>query len=167
VLGTLPLALLDLALRSGLATIVTVVVIVVCQLVDSFWLRRRIAMHSVHIGLLVPWVALVGYAVYGVGGVAYGVALAVFGLAMLDELSRRPDDPPRSRPRSTRRRTISPRWRRLATRTARGPPTPLTPQATSARTSWTSIDGSIFERCDGPPGDGDGFGIDGGDYDRG
>ena len=43
-----------------------------------------------HIGLLVPWVvALVGYEVYGVGGVAYGLALAVFLLAILDELGRR------------------------------------------------------------------------------
>jgi predicted PurR-regulated permease PerM len=90
VLGTLPLVLLVLATRSGLATIVVVCVVVACQLFDSFWLRRRISRNSVHIGLLVPWVvALVGYAVYGVGGAAYGLAFAVFGLAVLDELSAR------------------------------------------------------------------------------
>jgi hypothetical protein len=44
----------------------------------------------VHIGLLVPWVvAILGYELYGVGGVAYGLALAVFFLAVLDELGRR------------------------------------------------------------------------------
>jgi predicted PurR-regulated permease PerM len=79
-----------LALKSEVVTVVTVVVVLACQLGDSFWLRRRISLHSVHIGLLVPWVvALVAYEVYGVGGAAYGLALAVFGLAILDELARR------------------------------------------------------------------------------
>lgn len=102
VLGTLPLVLLVLALRSDLATVVTVAVVVTIQLVDSFWVRRRIAARSVHVGLLVPWVvALVGYAVYGVGGAAYGLAFAVFLLALLDELgeddgSRRARQPARS-----------------------------------------------------------------------
>ena len=90
VLGTLPLVLLVLALRSDVATVVTVVVVLACQLLDSFWLRRRISLRSVHVGLLVPWVvALVGYAVYGVGGAAYGLAFAVFALAVLDELGHR------------------------------------------------------------------------------
>jgi predicted PurR-regulated permease PerM len=95
VLGTLPLVLLVLATRSGLATVVVMAVVLTCQLLDSFWLRRRIAGRSVHIGLLVPWVvALVGYAVYGVGGAAYGLAFAVFGLAVLDEVgARRPREP--------------------------------------------------------------------------
>src|SRR5690606_20558577 len=91
VLGTLPLILLVLALRSDLAALVTLAVVLACQMLDSFWLRRRIARRSVHTGLLVPWVvALVGYAVYGVGGTAYGLAFAVFVVAVLDELSRRP-----------------------------------------------------------------------------
>ena len=90
VLGTLPLVLLVLAMRSGLATVVTVAIVLACQLLDSFWLRRRISRNTVHIGLLVPWVvALVGYSVYGVGGAAYGLALAVFALAVLDELGVR------------------------------------------------------------------------------
>ncbi|MDD9369306.1 MAG: AI-2E family transporter [Acidimicrobiales bacterium] len=90
VLGTLPLVLLVLAMRSGFATVVTVGIVLTCQLLDSFWLRRRISRKSVHIGLLVPWVvALVGYTVYGVGGAAYGLALAVFALAVLDELGAR------------------------------------------------------------------------------
>lgn len=90
VLGTLPLMLLVLALRSDAAAIITVLVVLACQVGDSFWLRRRITRRSVHVGLLAPWVvALVGYKVYGVGGVAYGLPLAVFGLALLDELSWR------------------------------------------------------------------------------
>jgi predicted PurR-regulated permease PerM len=90
VLGTLPLVLLVLAMRSGVATVVTVAIVVTCQLLDSFLLRRRISRNSVHIGLLVPWVVtLVGYSVYGVGGAAYGLAIAVFVLAVLDELGAR------------------------------------------------------------------------------
>jgi putative heme transporter len=90
VLGTLPLVLLVLALRSDWEAVTTVAVVLACQLLDSYWLRPRISAHSVHIGLLVPWtVALVGYAVYGVGGAAFGVIFAVFGLAVLDELGAR------------------------------------------------------------------------------
>jgi predicted PurR-regulated permease PerM len=90
VLGNLPLILLLLALRSDLAAIVAAVVIVACQLVDSYVVRRRISLHSVHVGLLVPWVVvLVGYAVYGVGGAAFALVFAVFGLAVLDELAAR------------------------------------------------------------------------------
>lgn len=90
VLGTLPLILLILALRSDIDAILAAVVIVGCQLVDSYVVRRRISEYSVHVGLLVPWVVVVvGYAVYGVGGAAFAVVFAVFGLAVLDELAAR------------------------------------------------------------------------------
>jgi predicted PurR-regulated permease PerM len=93
VLGTLPLVLLVLALHSEIATVVTVLAVLAAQLLDSFRLRRIVAEHSVHVGLVVPWVvALVGYAVYGVGGAAYGIMLAVFALAVLDEMNRAGDD---------------------------------------------------------------------------
>jgi predicted PurR-regulated permease PerM len=90
VLGNLPLILLLLALRSDLAAIVAAVVVIACQLGDSYIVRRRISLYSVHVGLLVPWVVvLVGYAVYGVGGAAFALVFAVFGLAVLDELAAR------------------------------------------------------------------------------
>jgi putative heme transporter len=90
VLGSLPLILLLLALRSDLAAIVAVVVVIACQLVDSYVVRRRISLYSVHVGLLMPWVVvLVGYAVYGVGGATFALVFAVFGLAVLDELAAR------------------------------------------------------------------------------
>jgi predicted PurR-regulated permease PerM len=90
VLGNLPLILLLLALRSDLAAIVATVLVLGCQAVDSYVVRRRIARRSVNVGLLVPWVvALVGYAVYGVGGAGFGLAFAVFGLAALDEMASR------------------------------------------------------------------------------
>jgi predicted PurR-regulated permease PerM len=90
VLGTLPLILLILALRSDIEAIIAAVVVLACQLVDSYVVRRRISQYSVHIGLLVPWVVvLVGYSVYGIGGAAFAVVFAVFGLAVLDELGAR------------------------------------------------------------------------------
>jgi predicted PurR-regulated permease PerM len=90
VLGNLPLILLLLALRSDLAAIVAAAAVVACQLLDSYVVRRRISLYSVHVGLLVPWVVvLVGYAVYGVGGAAFALIFAVFGLAVLDELGAR------------------------------------------------------------------------------
>jgi predicted PurR-regulated permease PerM len=90
VLGNLPLILLLLALRSDLAAIVAAIVVIACQLVDSYVVRRRISLSSVHVGLLVPWVVvLIGYAVYGVGGAAFSLTFAVFGLAVLDELAAR------------------------------------------------------------------------------
>jgi predicted PurR-regulated permease PerM len=90
VLGTLPLILLILALRSDIDAILAAIVIVACQLVDSYVVRRRISEYSVHVGLLVPWVVVVvGYSVYGVGGATFAVVFAVFGLAVLDELGVR------------------------------------------------------------------------------
>jgi len=100
VLGNLPLILLLLALRSDLAAIVATVLVLGCQAVDSYVVRRRIARRSVNVGLLVPWVvALVGYAVYGVGGAGYGLAFAVFGLAALDEMASRSGSDDGSSPR--------------------------------------------------------------------
>jgi predicted PurR-regulated permease PerM len=101
VLGTLPLVLLVLALHSDGVAVVTLVVVLACQLVDSYWLRPKISARSVHIGLLVPWtVALVGYAVYGVGGAVFSVIFAVFALAVLDELGARTN---RDEPHPTQR----------------------------------------------------------------
>ena len=76
VLGNVPLILLLLALRSDLTAIVAAAVVVACQLLDSYVVRRRISLYSVHVGLLVPWVVvLVGYAAYGVGGAAFAAGI--------------------------------------------------------------------------------------------
>ena len=89
VLGCLPFLLLVLNELSYSALFAIVLVVILCQLVDSTLVRPALADRSVHVGLLVPWaVALVGYAVYGVGGAAYGLAFAVFALALVDERER-------------------------------------------------------------------------------
>jgi predicted PurR-regulated permease PerM len=86
-LGAIPLLLMTLGFRSLAAAAGLLVVVLALQVVDSLVLRPRAAEHSVDLGLLVPWVvALLAYAVYGVGAAAYGAIYAVFGLAILDRL---------------------------------------------------------------------------------
>ncbi len=85
--GSIPLLLLAVGNRSGAMGIGLALVVLAMQVVDSVVVRPWIARRSVHIGLLVPWVvALVGYAVYGIGGAAYGTVVAVFVLAVLDQV---------------------------------------------------------------------------------
>jgi len=85
IIGTIPLLLLTLGFRSLPTSLALLAVVIVVQLVDSLVVRPRAAARSVELGLLVPWVvALLGYAVYGIGGAAYGTAIAIFGVALLD-----------------------------------------------------------------------------------
>jgi predicted PurR-regulated permease PerM len=85
--GAVPLLLLSLGFRSGSMAIGLLVVVALLQVLDSVFVRPRIARTSVETGLLVPWVvAVLGYTIYGVGGAAYGVVLAVFLLALLDRM---------------------------------------------------------------------------------
>lgn len=85
--GSLPLLLLTVGFESGATAIVLAAVVFVLQVLDSFVVRPWIGRRSVSIGLLAPWiVALLGYAVYGIGGAAYSVAVATYVLAALDRL---------------------------------------------------------------------------------
>ncbi len=86
IVGSIPLLLLTVGFRSGTMAIVLSVAVLAVQAVDSIYLRRWIARRSVHVGLLVPWVvALLAYAVYGIGAAAYTTIAAVFVLAVLDQ----------------------------------------------------------------------------------
>jgi predicted PurR-regulated permease PerM len=85
--GSIPLLLLTVGFRSGTMAVVLAVVVVLVQALDSLLMRAWIARRSVHIGLLAPWVvALLAYAVYGIGAAAYSTIAAVFLLAVLDQL---------------------------------------------------------------------------------
>ncbi len=87
VAGSLPLLLLSLGFRSGAMALGLLTAVLALQVVDSLVVRPAIARRSVQVGLLVPWVvALLGYAVYGIGGAAYAMVLSVFALALLDRL---------------------------------------------------------------------------------
>jgi predicted PurR-regulated permease PerM len=87
--GSVPLLLLTVGFRSAFAAGVLLVLVIAIQVADSMFVRRWISDRTVDIGLLTPWVvALLGYAVYGIGGAAYSLAFAVFGLAVLDQLDR-------------------------------------------------------------------------------
>jgi predicted PurR-regulated permease PerM len=92
-IGSIPLLLVAIGFESSTTAIALAVVVLVLQLVDSLVVRRWISRRSVDIGLFVPWVvALLGYAIYGIGGAAYGVVLAVGGLAILDGLHERNEE---------------------------------------------------------------------------
>jgi predicted PurR-regulated permease PerM len=87
VVGAIPLLLMTVGFRSATMALVLAAVVLVVQALDSILMRSWIARHTVHIGLLVPWVvALLGYAVYGVGGAAYSTIVAVFVLAAVDQV---------------------------------------------------------------------------------
>jgi len=93
--GAMPLLLVAIGFESGALAVVLAVVVVALQAADSLWIRTWIGRRSVHIGLLAPWVvALVGYAVYGIGGAAYSLAVTVFVLALLDRLHETGDGAP-------------------------------------------------------------------------
>jgi len=92
VIGSLPMLLLAVGFESGATAIWLAVAVVLVQALDSRVVRPWIARRSVPVGLLIPWVvALLGYAVYGIGGAAYSLALAIFGLAVLDRLEELQD----------------------------------------------------------------------------
>ena len=94
VFGAVPLLLLAVGFESGATAIVLAVVVVVLQVFDSFLIRPWIGRRSVPVGLLAPWVvALLGYAVYGIGGAAYSLAVATFVLAALDRLAEQDGEP--------------------------------------------------------------------------
>lgn len=87
--GAIPFLLLVIGFRSATTAVPLALAVVVVQALDSMYVRPWIARRSVHVGLFVPWViALLGYAVYGIGGAAYAVLVAVFGLAVLDGLQQ-------------------------------------------------------------------------------
>lgn len=95
VFGSLPLLLLTVGFDTGATAVVLAVVVVALQVLDSFVIRPWIGRRSVSIGLLAPWiVALLGYAVYGVGGAAYSLAVAAFVLAALDRMAEHDGDRP-------------------------------------------------------------------------
>ncbi len=87
IVGSIPLLLLTVGFRSGTMAIVLAAAVIVVQALDSLFVRAWIARRSVHIGLLAPWVvALVAYAVYGIGAAAYSTIAAVFLLALADQV---------------------------------------------------------------------------------
>ncbi|MEO7429349.1 MAG: hypothetical protein ABIY48_08190, partial [Acidimicrobiales bacterium] len=87
IVGSVPLLLLTVGFRSGTMAIGLAIGVLIVQALDSLYVRGWIGRRSVHIGLLAPWVvALLAYAVYGIGAAAYATIAAVFGLALLDQL---------------------------------------------------------------------------------
>ena len=86
-LGILPTVALTAAFESVLAAVVVLVVALGVQLVEAWYIRRRIREFGVDVGPAVIWiVALVGYSLYGPGMAFYGVVYAIFVLAVVDQV---------------------------------------------------------------------------------
>jgi predicted PurR-regulated permease PerM len=87
-LGWLPVLLLGLGTASEAAVIGAALAAVVMQFAEWRWWRPYVDSRSLHVGPAIPVViAILGFAVYGVGGALYGCILAVLGLAIADQLS--------------------------------------------------------------------------------
>ncbi len=84
--GWLPILLLGLGTSPVTQVAAAAAVAVGMQLGEALWWRRVVDARSLYVGPFVPVVvAIVGFAVYGIGGALYGVVIAVFGLATLDQ----------------------------------------------------------------------------------
>ncbi len=86
-MGTFPTVSLTAAFEGVTEAAVLLACILVVQLVEAFYVRRRIRDFGVDVGPAVMWiVALVGFTVYGPGMAFYGVAYAIFALAVIDQI---------------------------------------------------------------------------------
>jgi predicted PurR-regulated permease PerM len=84
-LGSIPLLLLAAASEAGWRTALLVALVVALQVASIALARYAIHLRTVRVGPAVIVVtALVGFEVYGFGGVAVALALAVFAVAALD-----------------------------------------------------------------------------------
>ncbi len=85
-------ALLFAVATTDVTTIVaTVSFVLAVQLLEAFVVRRRVDPPTVYVGPAVPLiVGLLGWELYGLGGMLYSVLLAILGLAVLDAARRLP-----------------------------------------------------------------------------
>ncbi len=93
--GTLPLLLIGLGVSPGWKVGIAAAVMVAVTVVETAWWLPRVHRRSLYVGPAIPLVvAILGYAVYGVGGALYSMAISVFALALIDEFDVSGDDLP-------------------------------------------------------------------------
>jgi predicted PurR-regulated permease PerM len=86
-LGTFPTVALTAGFEGVAIAAGLLVAVLVVQLFEAFYLRRRIRDIGVDVGPAVMWiVALVGFTIYGPGMAVFGVAYAIFALAVIDQV---------------------------------------------------------------------------------
>jgi predicted PurR-regulated permease PerM len=84
-LGSIPLLLLAAASEPGWRTALVAALVLALQAGAIVVARYAIHLRTVRVGpTVIAITALVGFEVYGFGGVAVGLALAVFAMAALD-----------------------------------------------------------------------------------
>lgn len=90
VVGSIPVVMLS-ALTSIDTALLMLLVFLVYQLFDVFVAQRQITRRSIYVGPALTLVAgIIGFTLYGIGGLAVSVLLLVFAVALLDTLA--PDD---------------------------------------------------------------------------
>jgi predicted PurR-regulated permease PerM len=88
VLAALPVSIYAAAVTSPAAGVVVLATALVVQVLDVALVQRRIEVASVHVGPAPTLVAgLLGWQLYGLGGVLVGLAVAVFGAAVMRNLA--------------------------------------------------------------------------------
>jgi predicted PurR-regulated permease PerM len=94
-IGSLPLLLLGLGVSPAWQVGVAALIMVGVLGIEAAWWRPLVHRTSLYVGPAIPLiVAVLGYAVYGIGGALYSMALGVFALALVDELDISTDDLP-------------------------------------------------------------------------
>jgi len=74
---------------------VAAIVVIALSVVEAAWWQPSIHRTSLYVGPAIPLiVAIVGSAVYGIGGALASMALAVFALVLFDEFDADPADLP-------------------------------------------------------------------------
>ncbi len=94
VLGGIP-ALLFAAATGDLGKVLIVLALLVAlQVLELFAVRRRIDRSTVYVGPALPLiVGLIGFSLYGLGGVIYGVLLLILAIAVVDAIAEDAGEP--------------------------------------------------------------------------
>lgn len=94
VFGGLAPMLITAADRDERAFVAVVIFVVLLQLVEALVVRRRLDSRTLHVGpALMLIVAMISFALYGLGGAVYGCAALIFTLAVIDAVAATRPDP--------------------------------------------------------------------------
>lgn len=94
-LGSLPVLVLGFGIAGTRDALIVATVAIGLQIVEAVWWRPVVTSRSLYVGPAILWVvAIVGFAVYGIGGAMYATIIAVFIAALVDELSDDSDELP-------------------------------------------------------------------------
>ena len=93
--GSIPLLVIGIGVGELWQVGVAAIVVVALVVVEAAWWRPWTHRTSLYVGPAIPLiVAIIGFAVYGIGGALFSMVLAVFALALVDEFDADPSGLP-------------------------------------------------------------------------